>query len=322
MENLDVGADSIVISANPKSGSSNRQTLVLKTVELLEAAGFNVHLTTDIDEVVETVGNLAMKGRLRTVIAAGGDGTVSLLANLLGPDVPIAILPLGTENLLAKYLKLSSSPEQLVETVRLGKTVRLDAGNANGKLFLVMAGCGFDAEVVQRLHAKRTGHIHHMSYAGPILRAIGRYRFPKLNIEIDGKPVERRNSWAFVFNVPRYAMNLKFVDDADSMDGKLDLITFRKPNLWNGLFYLATIVFRNHRGRKDVFVKRFEKMKISSDQPVHYQLDGDPGGMLPLEITVVPKRLRVMVGEEWISQYLDGELRNPRYWLIKKPKAI
>lgn len=307
MENLDVGADSIVISSNPKSGSSDRQSLVQKAATLLESAGFRVHLSTNIDEVVEKTNEFFQANRLRAVVAAGGDGTVSLLANLLGADVPIAILPMGTENLLAKYLKVSTSAEQLVELVKLGKTVRLDAGSANGKLFLVMAGCGFDAEVVQRLHAKRTGHIRHMSYAGPILGAMGRYRFPKLNIEVDGEPVKRRNSWAFIFNVPRYAMNLKFVDDANSMDGKLDLITFRKPNLFNGLFYLATIVFRNHRGRKDVFVKRFEKMKITSDQPVHFQLDGDPGGQLPLEISVVPKRLRVLVGDDWISQYLGDE---------------
>ncbi len=305
MEILAAESDSIVISSNPKSGSSDRQSLVRQTAQLLEDAGFKVQTHTDIDRVVESVKNLTAQGKLRAVIAAGGDGTVSLLANLLGPEIPLAILPLGTENLLAKYLKLAASPEQTVELVKLGKTVRLDAGRANGKLFLVMAGCGFDAEVVQRLHAKRTGHIRHISYAGPILRAIRRYRFPALSVEVDGEGIDRRNSWAFVFNVPRYAMNLQFVDDAESMDGKLDLITFRKPNLLNGLFYLATIVFRNHRGRKDVFVRRFKKMKITAEQPVHFQLDGDPGGMLPLEIEVVPKGLQVLVGDDWINEYLN-----------------
>lgn len=304
MEILGTEADTIVISSNPKSGSSDRQSLVREMARLLEESGFQVQTHTDIEQVVESVEKLTSQGRLRTVVAAGGDGTVSLLANLLGPDVSLSILPLGTENLLAKYLKLTTSPQQVVEMIKAGKTVRLDAGKANGKLFLVMTGCGFDAEVVQRLHDKRTGHITHISYAGPILRAIRRYRFPALQIEVDGETVERRNSWAFVFNVPRYAMNLKFVDDADSMDGKLDLITFRKPNLLNGLFYFATIVFRNHRGRKDVFVRRFKKMKVTSEQPVHFQLDGDPGGMLPLEIEVAPKRLRVLVTDEWVEQYL------------------
>lgn len=304
IETLDPNADSIVISSNPKSGSSNRQNLVRQTETLLRDLGYEVHFHTDIDEVTKIATQLSEQSRLRAVLGAGGDGTASLLANRLGPDVPIALLPLGTENLLAKYLKLTASPEQVAQIIHQGNSVRLDAGRANGQLFLVMVGCGFDAEVVQRLHSKRTGHIHHMSYAGPILRAIRRYRFPNLKIEIDGKPLDRNNSWAFVFNVPRYAMNLKFVDDADSMDGKLDLITFRKPNLLNGLFYLSTIMFKNHRGRKDVFEQQFRQMKITCDHPVHFQLDGDPGGELPLEIEVVPKRLRVLVPQDWIKQYL------------------
>lgn len=303
IDSISKTADSVVISANPKSGSSDRQALVRATAKSLEEKGFSVEVSTDVDSVVEKAERLFANGRLRAVVGAGGDGTASLLANRLSSNIPISILPLGTENLLAKYLKLKPDPNQVADHIAAGKTVRLDAGRANGKLFLVMVGCGFDAEVVQRLHAKRKGHIHHMSYAGPILRAIQKYRFPVLKVEIDGEKIDRKNSWAFVFNVPRYAMNLKFVADADSMDGQLDLITFRKPNLLNGLFYLATIVFRNHRGRKDVFERRFKKMRVTAEAPVHFQLDGDPGGVLPLEIEVVPKRLRVVVGDEWIDEF-------------------
>ena len=275
-----------------------------QTAELLREKGFEVHCSADIQNVIEISESLFAEGKLRTVLGAGGDGTAALLANSLTPDIPISILPLGTENLLAKYLGVTASPENVADLIQLGKTVRLDAGTANGKLFLIMAGCGFDAEVVQRLHSKRKGHIRHWSYARPILSAIRRYRFPNLNIEIDGKAVERKNSWAFVFNVPRYAMNLKFVDDADCLDGRLDLITFRKPNLLNGLFYFLTILFRNHRGRRDVFEQRFETLRVTSEKPVPFQLDGDPGGQLPVVIKVVPNRLRVLVDENWIAKNL------------------
>ncbi len=304
IETLNPDSKAVVISSNPKSGSGNRQSLVDRTAELLRDKGFEVHSFTDIERVVETAGTLFAQGRLRTVLGAGGDGTAALLANSLDAEIPISILPLGTENLLAKYFGLTASPEQISELIAVGKSVRLDAGTANGKLFLIMVGCGFDAEVVQRLHSKRTGHIRHWSYARPILSAIRRYRFPNLKVEIDGEIVDRKNSWVFVFNVPRYAMNLRFVDDADCLDGRLDLITFRKPNLLNGLFYLLTILFRNHRGRRDVFEKRFETLRISSEKPVQFQMDGDPGGELPVEIKVVPKRVRVLVSEAWIAENL------------------
>lgn len=304
IEILNSSTNAVVISSNPKSGSGNREDLVNQTAKLLREKGFEVHCSSDIQNVIEISESLFAKGKLRTVLGAGGDGTAALLANSLTPEIPISIFPLGTENLLAKYLGITATPSKVADLIQLGKTVRLDAGTANGKLFLIMAGCGFDAEVVHRLHSKRTGHIRHWSYARPILSAIRRYRFPNLEIEVDGKIIDRRNSWAFVFNVPRYAMNLKFVDDADCLDGQLDLITFRKPNLLNGLFYLLTILFRNHRGRRDVFEQRFETLRITSEKPVPFQLDGDPGGQLPVEIKVVPNRLRVLVDETWIAKNL------------------
>ena len=182
IEILNSSTNAVVISSNPKSGSGNREDLVNQTAKLLREKGFEVHCSSDIQNVIEISESLFAKGKLRTVLGAGGDGTAALLANSLTPEIPISIFPLGTENLLAKYLGITATPSKVADLIQLGKTVRLDAGTANGKLFLIMAGCGFDAEVVHRLHSKRTGHIRHWSYARPILSAIRRYRLSLIHI--------------------------------------------------------------------------------------------------------------------------------------------
>ena len=306
-ESTDDDAKTVLISFNPNSGSTDRRSIVDQLVTELEIRGLDVQLLTGIDEVKRLVDALlsdqgvTQGSGLRAVVAAGGDGTVSLLANRLPPQTPIAILPLGTENLLAKYLGLTADAKLVADMIVNARTVRLDAGRANGQLFLVMASCGFDADVVHRLHSTRKGHIHHWSYARPIVGGIGEYRYPKIRMLVEGQEKPVIGKWAFVFNVPRYAMNLPIVSDADPVDGELDLCTFRGGNLFRGLFYLLAIVLRQHRGWKYSHFQRFKKVRIESDERVPFQLDGDPGGVLPLEIEVIPEHLKVMVPEKWES---------------------
>ena len=296
----------VIVSLNPNSGAKDQADLARELASQLEQQGLSVQVLTDIEQVKSTVTHLlaTTPTDLKAVVAAGGDGTVSLLVNTLPAETPLAILPLGTENLLAKYLKLTADPIALARIIGKGRTVRLDAGSANGKLFLVMASCGFDADVVNRLHTNRKGHIHHWSYAKPILGAIRRYKYPTLTIREDGSEKTRHGKWLFVFNVPRYAMNLPFVIDANPTDKTLDVLTFRGGNLLRSLFYLGTVLIRQHRRWGFAKHCRMTRFRIEANEPVAYQLDGDPGGMLPLEIDVVPDRLRVFVPD-------DFELVNP-----------
>ena len=274
----------------------------------MEEQGFTVHIPASLEAIFRTSRELHESGQLRAVVAAGGDGTAAMLANELPHNFPLCILPLGTENLLAKFLELKADPKELCELISDGLYADLDVGKANGKYFLVMCSCGFDADVVQRLHSARKGHINHWSYAKPIINAIRRYRYPKLRIQLDGSEELIKSKWAFIFNVPRYAMNLPIVEDADSMDGRLDLCSFRGGRLARGLVYLAGVIFRQHRRWQDTHYAKFRKLTIDSDEPVPYQLDGDPGGELPLTIEVVPGFLRVIVGRSWLRKNVPESL--------------
>ena len=186
-----------------------------------------------------------------------------------------------------------------------GHFATLDVGKANGELFLVMASCGFDAEVVHQVHKARKGHIRHWTYAKPILRSIRRYKYPTLSIysgkEKNSKPIKAK--WAFVFNAPRYAMGLPIADQADAMDGVLDLCAFRGGKLMNGLMYLTGVVFRQHRRWKDTNIATSTHFRIESDEEVPYQIDGDPGGYLPLEIEILPGRLNIIVPAAWAKKH-------------------
>jgi YegS/Rv2252/BmrU family lipid kinase len=307
---LPEAAREVLIAVNPQAGNSDRRTIAHELARQLERLGFTVSIPTSIDELADLAAERLAGGRLRAVVAAGGDGTVSLVANRTPPGTPLAILPLGTENLLARHLEAPADPEQLAQLISAGWAVALDAGQANGRLFTLMAGCGFDADVVHRLHAQRTGNIHHLSYAKPILDSIRNYQYPELRVryapaescesELTGEIAAR---WVFVVNLPRYAGGLNFAPQASGSDGLLDVCTFKEGSLWSGLVYLSGVMLGQHETMQDFARVQTRRLRIESSAPVSYQLDGDPGGELPVEIDCLPGRLTLLATPEWAGQH-------------------
>lgn len=290
----------ILIAANPKSGATSRAALVGSLSEQLVERAFDVTICEHLAKVEALSHEYSTSGQLHCVVAAGGDGTAAAVVNLIPPSTPLALFPLGTENLLARHLGLSNNPSVAANIIENGSIRKLDAGLAAGRLFLVMLGCGFDAEVVAQMHRVRSGHINRWSYAKPIWRAIRNYNYPAIEIEcLDGMAPagDQRFSaaWLFAFNLPRYAANLDFCPQADGTDGCLDLCAFRQGGLLTGLGYLWNLWRGSHQKLRDFRHVRSRRFRLTSPGRVPYQIDGDPGGELPLEIEVLPERLTLLV---------------------------
>ncbi len=302
----------VLISVNPRAGARFRGSLVEQLQSDLADRDLTSESFTDIGELQVRAEALHAAGDLRAVVAAGGDGTIALLANHTPQGAPLAILPLGTENLLAKYLNLTADVAALARIIADGQTQQLDMGDVGGRLFSLMAGCGFDADVVRRLHSDRRGNIQHWSYIKPILDSIRNYEYPELRVRyapvdspsVDGSGLteELTARWVFVVNVPRYAGGLNFAPGAAGDDGLLDVCTFREGSLWNGLVYLGGVMLGQQESMQDYTHVRTRQLTIESVPPAPYQLDGDPGGTLPVEICVRPGRLTVLVSRERAQQ--------------------
>jgi len=305
-------AREILIGVNPHAGAASRTALIEEVCRELAELGFRCRLHAETERLAAEAAECLAGGRLRAVIAAGGDGTVRLLAEKTPPGTPLAVLPLGTENLLARYLEITADPRQFAQTVAEGLVVRHDAGEAGGRLFTLMAGCGFDADVVRRLHRNRKGHIQHWSYAKPILDAIRTYDYPELRVycapegaDTDELQFHVAARWVFVVNLPRYAGGLSFAPDASGSDGLLDVCTFKEGSLWYGLVYLGGVLLGQHEAMQDFVRVKTRRVRVECDAPTPFQLDGDPAGELPVEITVLPGRLQLLVPAAW------ARARNP-----------
>lgn len=303
------GARDVLIAVNPHAGAGNRMAIVEELRQALGDVGFRATAVTEIDRLADESARLCELGLLRAVVAAGGDGTVRLVAQRTQPGTPIAVLPLGTENLLSGYLELTADAGRLARVIAAGRSCRFDAGLANGQLFLLMAGCGFDADVVRRLHESRRGHIQHLSYAKPILDAIRTYDYPELRVRYapadalgEELTAEIAARWVFVVNLPRYAGGLSFAPGASGTDGLLDVCTFKEGSLWYGLMYLSGVVLGQHESMQGFVRVKSRRLTIESSGPAPFQIDGDPGGDLPVEVSVLPERLTMLVSQDWIER--------------------
>ena len=301
----------VILSLNPKAGRGPAGKRAERLKAALEKAGMTVELLTDLNEVAQKANALFHEGKLRALIGIGGDGTAAELTNRTDVGVPIALLPSGTANLLATHLRYSFNPEKFARMIVAGNVTSMDAATANGRLFLAMCGCGFDAEVVNQVHQQRMAnpkgaHIGYHSYFKPILRAIFGYRFPRLRIEIldeNGQVSEtlEKRHWSFICNIPKYGCSIPIAPGAKFDDGQLDLCAWRGGSLYSGLILAGSAMLSLHRWWWRCTRRKGQAFRVSLPEEtmqnveVPYQLDGDPGGVLPVEIQIIPNRVTVFV---------------------------
>lgn len=297
---LNQAAKQVLLFVNRKAGTGKRAAIVERAARALENGGLRATLLSEFNQLRDQAHRLHATGELRAAVAVGGDGTVSAVLNATPVSTPIAVLPMGTENLLARYAGYECSADALAEVLQRGVVATFDTGRAGDQLYAMMLSAGFDAEVVRQVHRQRRGNITHLAYATPIFRAIGGYRFPKLHAtweDDSGVTQSATGCWAFLVNLPRYALGLPLAPNAVGTDGLLDLCLFQHGSKRAGLWYLWQVLRGRHHLLDSVRVARGRRFTLRAvdDGEVPYQIDGDPGGILPVEVSSEPGRLKLVL---------------------------
>jgi diacylglycerol kinase (ATP) len=285
----------VAIQRNPTSGAGRKNQPIRELIRHLAQRGFKPRLYSRRADFDEAVADPTKRESLVAAVAAGGDGTVLDLVNR-HPSLPLCVLPLGTENLLAKALGVPRCGRTVAEMIARGNLRQLDLGRLNGRHFLIMASFGFDAEVIRQVHQnRRGGHIRHMSYIGPILNAIKTYQPQMLRITVDDSPEVHVGQLAVIANLNSYALNLGIVPTADGTDGLLDARVFQVNSPVDLLFQFLSVLRGTHETSSSVARLRGRRYRIESDTPVPIQVDGDEAGTTPAEITIEPLALKFFV---------------------------
>jgi len=289
---------SLLLIANPASGRTRGARMAAALLDLLRVRGADAVLveTTRSGHAREFAARLA--GAAEAVLAIGGDGTLNEVVNGMldaGVSVPILPVPAGTANVVAAELGLPAAPAELAEVALSGAVRIWDAARAGNRAFLMTCGAGFDAAVVEAVHAARAGRsLGLLSYFAPALRIAFGYSFPRMDVSIDGEPAGSPATFVLVGNTRLYGGPFSFFPDARPDDGLLDVCCMRGA-AWPDLFRHAWGAFRRALAAcPDVSFHRGTRVRIEAAGRVPVQIDGDPGGELPVEIGVLPGAVRLL----------------------------
>jgi diacylglycerol kinase (ATP) len=217
----------------------------------------------------------ALKRGAELVFVWGGDGMVQRCADVMADSgVPMAILPAGTANLFAANVGI---PADLEEAVRIGFTGRrekLDLGVLNGEHFAVMAGAGFEAEMIADTDGQTKGRLGKLGYVRAAVRHVGGPLVP-MTIKIDGTTwFDEPASCLLLGNVGTIAGGVEAFDDARPDDGWLEVgvSTAKGPIQW------ARVMGRMATGRSEdspfVRITRARRVSARFGSPLMYEMDG------------------------------------------------
>jgi len=241
----------------------------------------------------------AVAAGARVVFACGGDGTVMACATeLVGTDVALAVIPSGTGNLLAANLGLSSDVKAAVAVATGGGRRHIDVGVVGKRCFTVMAGMGFDAQMLDATPERLKKRLGWPAYVVAALRHL-RHRPMRVRIRLDGgPPIRRRARTVLVANVGRLQGGIPLLPDAEPDDGYLDVAVLSPHNLGHWLS-LAWGVLRRRSVVPRMETFRATRVEVTSDREQPRELDGDviePGRAL--SVSIKPKALCLCVPDK------------------------
>jgi diacylglycerol kinase (ATP) len=288
------------VIANPFSGAGENQKRVRALTRALQDRGLVTIVKWDKKEGLEMINHPNLRDYCWCLVVAGGDGTVGGVINH-HLDVPMAVLPLGNENLLAKEFGYTLGEEALAEAIIRRQHSRFDVGQVNGRLFSLMLSVGIDAEIAHRMQAWRAvssklKRVSHWSYVPRIISALRHYKYPAIHVT-DDQGKTQTGAMVMVMNLPRYALKLQFIPDAKGDDGMLDYVIFKTPGSVQSVKDFFSIRSKKHVGRDDVIFGKARGLKIVADVPAPMQIDGDACGFTPCEVKVVPGKMKIILSK-------------------------
>ena len=231
----------------------------------------------------------------RLVIAWGGDGTMNEVACALarGPT-PMALIPAGSGNGLARELGISRQPRQAIVEALGATPRRLDAGELGGRLFFSIAGVGFDAHVADCLDRDQSGRRGFGAYVRIAVRELQAYR--PLVYRIDEATLARPALLITLANSPQFGNGARIAPSARLDDGRLDLVVFASSSRLRTVCAIPRLFVGGVSRLRSVTTRQFERVTIASDAPMIFHVDGEAvQGGTRLEGRVHPGALNVCV---------------------------
>ena len=293
---------------NPRSGSITIADVRKSIQRHLTGAEVEIHEVAEGDDVRSIVRSAIGRG-CDPIIAAGGDGTVSTVADVLvGTPAHLIVFPLGTANVLARELGI---PVELEGASRLGAgrvnegsltghrhaVVEIDAMKIEGRHYLTQVGVGIDSLMIRDTAVEQKRRYGRLAYMKTLLKSWMGFQPRRFKVTIDGRVLEFKASQVLVANTGMMGQPpLRWGPDIEAHDGRLDVCIVKARTSLDYLGVLWHVLRGSHKKSHHV---RYEvasrSIVIDAKHPLPVQADGEILGTTPVRIELVPRALKVVV---------------------------
>jgi diacylglycerol kinase (ATP) len=306
------GIQDALLIYNPTSGRRQHRRFaeIEQAVRILKEAGIRTELApTEGRLSAITIARQAVKHGRGMVIACGGDGTNNEIVNgLAGSHVPMALLPAGTANILAKELGIPWDIPHAARLIAGGTVRRIALGVAipaegrhteevprEGRYFLCVAGAGPDGAIVNGVDGKLKKKAGILAYWLEGMRQLFRYDFPEMRVHSNG--AERKATIVIVGRTVNYGGPFKITTGADLFEDSFEFLTNSAKSRLRYLGCLPALWLGKLRSLEGIEAwKSVEAIcEPNGDGPLWAQVDGEPIGDLPIKFSIVPDALSLVI---------------------------
>ena len=284
---------------NPNSGIKNKEIVFPAIQKHLDSRKYDYEIVyTKFAGHAKELSIKAVEEGFKTVVAVGGDGSVNeIAAGLIGTNVNLGVLPLGSGNGFAMHTGIGRNLIHAIEVLNTGKVVRIDTCTMNGIPFINLCGLGFDGLVATAFQEKtKRGFIPYLQLS--LNKAISA-GFHDLKIKIDdNEPFSESVFLLEIGNGAMFGYNFVIVPTANLTNGRLDILLIKKASK----LHLSTLtprlllsnLHKSNKLTKTYKAKRIE-VKLKPPVPMHYDGEGFTQNSNKVICEIVPKSLNVVL---------------------------
>lgn len=284
----------IVLVYNPVSGKARFKRRLDGIIGKLQRRGCMVipyRTTPENENLAEFIRQAEPEG----IIAAGGDGTVHEVVNLVmhqGVDVPVGIIGSGTSNDFATYLRLDT--EDYFDRIADGKIMEVDLGKVGDEYFINVASAGMVTSIAHEVDVKLKNTFGKLAYYVQGLKTLPQFKALDMVIRTETEEIREK---AFLFLIVNSSVVASFKNaarQASVQDGKLDLLLVKQCGIGELMTLTAELLAgKDVSGRKEVVYRQAASFEVSCDTELVSDLDGELGPRLPLKIETIPRALKL-----------------------------
>lgn len=286
------------VIANPNAGSA--ADLSGLATGLLTLGEYTLRLTRGRDDA-ERFAREALRDGYELIVAAGGDGTASAVANGLAEDFAAAcfgLIPLGTGNDFARTLSIPTDTRAAVEVLKAGRTRAVDVVRVHGpqvRHFINVAGAGFTAEVGENVSSTTKSVMGGVAYVWAAAKTLSSLTEYRVTVTIDdSERIETAIYNLLIANARYVGGGIPIAPEAEPDDGRIDLVIVPVMPKASLLGIVPQILAGSHVGHPELIFRRAQRLEIRSSPAAPFNLDGEAIGEADLAFEALPRVLRIV----------------------------